>query len=387
MVKERGMTRPKGGVQAEKLNARESVLALVILSFLTFFFTVFFTPIFSEKVDCHFNITREEGALTVKFNPPAASGYYFISCGVNYSNKTTSFPGRVGIYLISPQNEVTWSSFAYADERISYRRLYFIDEQSRSSSAGDDAEGIFTLFFPGSETLAPHLSSISVYRRVFPPLDIKLFYILSGVFGMHNAAFPQWLSRPDGWVLSLIGISISALPLFILLAWLLYRGVVRSRMVGITFRTVTMFTLFIFLMMNSAYFLKDLSGLQMSAVVTLRNNENSVEMFSNNLPYASVNNFFKWCDLSIKKSSDVVMLMRGSSQYLQARAAYFLYPRKVAFVDMDELDYVDIARHYFDHGYDAAISFEEINEGDLGLHRINSYRTNSGFIYEVRDAD
>jgi hypothetical protein len=33
------------------------------------------------------------------------------------------------------------------------------------------------------------------------------------------------------------------------------------------------------------------------------------------------------------------------------------------------------------------ISFEEINESALGLHRINSYRTNSGFIYEVRDAD
>jgi hypothetical protein len=81
------------------------------------------------------------------------------------------------------------------------------------------------------------------------------------------------------------------------------------------------------------------------------------------------------------------MLMRGSSQYLQARAAYFLYPRKIAFIDMDELDYADAVRHYFDDGYDAAISFEEIRESALGLHMVTSYRAGSGFIYEVRDAN
>ena len=386
MVKERGMTRPEGGVQTVKPKARESILTLAILFFLSFFFTAFFTPIFSEKVDCHFNIVREEAALIVKFSPPTAAGYYFVSCGVIYSNESTSFPGRVGIYLISPQNEITWSSFAYADERLSYLRLYFMDEQSISSTASDD-EGNFTLFFPGSKTLAPHLSSMSVYRRVFPPLDIKLFYFLSGVLGMHNAEFPQWLSSPNGWILSLIGISITVSPLLILFAWLLDRGIVRSRMVRITLRKVIMFTLFIFLVMNSAYFLKDLSGLQTSAAVTVRNSENSVETFSHNLPYASVNNFFKWCDLNIKKSSNTVMLMRGSSQYLQARAAYFLYPRKIAFIDMDELDYADAVRHYFDDGYDAAISFEEIRESALGLHMVTSYRAGSGFIYEVRDAN
>ncbi|MCL5984957.1 MAG: hypothetical protein M1371_00155 [Actinobacteria bacterium] len=360
---------------------------MAIFSIAVILFTIFFTPIFSVKVDSRFDFMRKEAVLAVKFNPPDAAGYYFVSYGVRYSNKTASFPGRVGIYLISPQNEITWSSFAYADEKISYHRLYFINKLARSSSVGGDNEGSFTLFLPGSENLVPYLSSISIYRRVFTPFEIKLFYFLSRFLGMDYAAFPQWLSRPDGWVLSLIGISITALPLFILFAWLLGRGVIRSRMVESIFRGVIVYGLLIFLVMNSAHFFKDLSRLRMSAAVTLKNNENSIEMFSNNLPYASVNSFFKWCDLDIEKSSDVVMLMRGNSQYLQARAAYFLYPRKVAFVDLDELDYADTARYYFDHGYDAAISFEEINEGAFGLNRVNSYRMSSGFIYEVGDAD
>ena len=387
MTGERRRIRSKGEFRAKNLRTWRLILLSAILSVLAIFFSVFFTPIFSYKVDSRFVLSCEGETPVVKLDPPLQASHYFVSCGVSYSNRTVSFPGRIGIYLISPQGELVWSSFSYADGSTSLHRLYFVIDPVHGSSMNGDTNGSYTLSFTGSETLVPHLNSISVYRRVFPPFEIKLFYLLSRYLGLGHSAFPLWMSRPDGWVLSLIGVSITAPLFFILFAWLLKKGTLHSRIAGTNFKALIKCLLFIFLMISSVYFFKDLSGLQKSAAVTIRNNEDSIEMFSENLPYASVNNFFKWCDLNIRKSSDVVMFMRGNSQFLQARAAYFLYPRKVAFVDLDESSYGDAARLLYDEGYKAAISFEEIDKIIPDLRTIDSYRAGSGFIYEVLDAN
>jgi len=354
------------------MSLKKTIVFIIIASILFSFALLFATPLAKKELDSEIEKTDENTYLVLLEKGSKPEIVDQLNIGLKASNikgsdyQYTSAVLKAGELIYDLKVTIDGCShtyFIYPGIDDNYTDISSISE--------------FILILPGLEGIEYEIRNMTLSKRIFYPLDIKLAKLFIKIFKLDDIS--QLLV--SFYILIATLISIAGLH------YLLFKNTKRTSSILIT-------GLIVLSLVFSAYFFTRSVFITKSYYDSYSDEIRSGDIDKIYEGFSGFERFIKWLGENIPSSTEIVVFVRGKQIYLESEMAYNLYPKDISFIDISgnaktqvvsELGKAASEGRYLILLTEDDKSYMEdiIKESNIKAIYLKSYKEDAGFIYSL----